>query len=347
VTVLRRRPRRHAVFGVSKLIASGGLLAVVLLRSHLGTVALTIAHASPRWLMAGLFITAISTLVTATNWWRLLRSAGVRRSWARCQQLELAGDVFDAALPTNVGGDFVRATYAAEQSTERTGAAAAVVVRRLCNFPGMLFVMLVGVLGTWHLSYARGVRPLALAALAGGVLGAAIFASPLLGRLSTRRGVVGRRILGPAVGFLASVHQLRADRATLGLAVVQGTLFFCLVTAATWCYMRAVGIHPPVLYAATVVTTVNVLSLLPISVGGAGVREGGYAALLGVGSLASAAQGTAVGLCVTSQTLLFGLFGLPFYLVVRHTRRQAQRHHPHMIKITEAEGKEPAARCVS
>ena len=82
------------------------------------------------------------------------------------------------------------------------------------------------------------------------------------------------------------------------------------------CYIRAVGIHSPALYSVAVVTCVNALSMLPISVGGYGLREGAFSAMLSVGSLGTVTQGTAVGVCLSAQTLLFGLVGGVVYLTL-------------------------------
>jgi len=81
------------------------------------------------------------------------RANGVSRPFRRCLHLELAGDVFDAALPapsvvTSSGPPPCR------HSEERVPSAAAVVLRRLCNFPGMIVIVAVGLLGTITLGYA-------------------------------------------------------------------------------------------------------------------------------------------------------------------------------------------------
>ena len=63
--------------------------------------------------------------------------------------------------------------------------------------------------------------------------------------------------------------------------------------------------------------------MIPISVGGYGLREGAFSALLGVAGVGSAAQGTAVGLTLSAQTLLFGLVGALVYLGLRRSKDPA------------------------
>ncbi len=112
-----------------------------------------------------------------------------------------------------------------------------------------------------------------------------------------------------------------SSRGALSAAVVRGCLFWCCAVTSQWCYMRAVGVdHVPLAYAGVVVTVTNLVTMLPIAMGGYGLREGTFSALLVAAGMATVAQGVAVGACLTAQTALFGLIGLPSYLTLRSRR---------------------------
>jgi hypothetical protein len=68
-----------------------------------------------------------------------------------------------------------------------------------------------------------------------------------------------------------------------------------------------------------VVTTINALTMLPISINGYGVREGGFTRFLAPisGAAAAAAQGVAVGFLLAAQSLLWAGIGLVFWLTER------------------------------
>jgi uncharacterized membrane protein YbhN (UPF0104 family) len=87
-------------------------------------------------------------------------------------------------------------------------------------------------------------------------------------------------------------------------------MFWTLSVFNQWCLMHAVGIGASIPLAATVVTTVNVLTLLPISINGYGVREGAFAAFLASGGLATLGQALSVSLMLVSQTILWGVVGI-------------------------------------
>jgi hypothetical protein len=81
--------------------------------------------------------------------------------------------------------------------------------------------------------------------------------------------------------------------------------------------MHAVGISPNLGYAAVVVTTVNLATLLPISINGYGLRESGYTAFLAVQGLATTAQALAASFLLAGQMLLWGLIGVGAWMAPR------------------------------
>jgi uncharacterized membrane protein YbhN (UPF0104 family) len=314
VETVRTRSSRAAT--LLKVAVSAGILTLIVRNTGIVSILRTIANADPWWLLLGLALGILASLVQVSQWWALLRANGLPRTWRRCLRLEWASNAFDAVLPSSVGGDVHRAVKASERPDERARAAATVVLRRLCNFPGMIVLMAAGLLGSLGLRYSGRVAPYALAGIVGGVAGMLVCASPLLGWFS-RHPALQRRKPGRAVAqLLGALHQFRGQRRDLVLAFLRGGLFWLFVVFSQWCYMRAVGVHAEIIYAAVVVPATSALAMLPISLGGFGVREGGFSAFLAVGGLATTSQGVAVGLCVTGQTLLFGLVGLVVFLTL-------------------------------
>jgi uncharacterized membrane protein YbhN (UPF0104 family) len=148
------------------------------------------------------------------------------------------------------------------------------------------------------------------------------------GAPSPALGAVGRwRLLqrGPGVAvskLLTTLHEFRGQQRDLVKATGRGVLFWAVVVASQYLFIVAVGIHVPLVYGALVITTATAVTMLPISLGGYGLREGAFAAFLAAGGHATAAQGAAVGVCITVQTLALGVIGIPFYMTVRARRRR-------------------------
>lgn len=308
-----------------RVVVSGVLLAYLVHKGSLSAIGRALRDASPDWIAAGLGMGIIGALVTIWQWHGVLRTLGLRRSYRRCVRLELAGDVFDAALPSSIGGDVLRAVSVAKTPAERQAGVASVVLRRLCNFPGVVLLMGAGVVVTWWAGVRDRAWPAIGVALGLGLALVVCTASPLSGWLASRPWM-GRRLLRPVGNVLSMVDSFRGRRAALAIAALRGSLFWCCAVASQWCYMRAVGAHHVTLaYAGVVVTVTNMVTMLPIALGGYGLREGTFSALLSAAGMATVAQGVAVGACLTAQTALFGLLGLPSYLTLRSTLRSRLR----------------------
>jgi glycosyltransferase 2 family protein len=319
---LRRESRRRGrVFAALRVCVSAAALGYVLHRSGVRNIAHSLATATPAWLVFGFALGLLSALVTALQWHGLIRANGMARRYRRVLHLELAGRVFDAALPGSIGGDVVRAFYVGDSRAERLPGATSVVLRRLCNFPGMVVLMVVGFGWSSGLPYISRIRPYSLAAIVGGTVFVLAAVTPVFGWAASLR--LFRRGIGNKIAkLLTALHEFRGRRRDLFLASVRGVVFWCVVVVSQWGFMRAVGVHVPFGYAMLVVTTTNAITMVPISLGGYGLREGAFAAFLAVHHLATPAQGVAVGVCLTAQTVGLGIAGLPFYLTIRRAARR-------------------------
>lgn len=331
-----KRSGRFAPMTIVRLAVTAGAFVLIARKIGLGAVVRALADANPAYLAAGYAIAVVTILLTVWQWNGLATANGVARPYRRCLHLELGGDVFDAALPSSIGGDFIRATSLAKSQEERVPAAASVVLRRLCNFPGMIVITAVGLVATMSLGYADRIRPFSLGVVAGGMLLVVLALSPAMGVIG-RWGLL-RRGPGRAVAkLLNTLHEFRGQRSHLARATLRGLLFWAVVVASQSMFIRALGIHIPLTYGALVITTATAVTMLPISLGGYGLREGAFAAFLAAGGHATAAQGAAVGVCITVQTLALGVIGIPFYLTIRlrrgrHVAPRRRRHvAPHPV----------------
>ena len=258
---------------VVRIVVTVGAFALIARKVGFKSVFQAFAHSDPVWLAAGYLVAVVTIIITVWQWHGLAAANGVSRPYRRCLHLELAGDVFDAALPSSIGGDFIRATSLADTPEERVPSAAAVVLRRLCNFPGMIVLTAIGLLGTITLGYATRIRPYSLVVLVGGLVLVAMMLSPAMGFIG-RWGILKK---GPAVALsklLGTLHEFRGRRRDLRVAMVRGLLFWAVVVASQSLFIRAVGVHIPVAYSALVITTATAVTMLPISLGGYGLREG-------------------------------------------------------------------------
>jgi glycosyltransferase 2 family protein len=317
---------RSRLASLAKVVVSVGLLAWLLHKAGLQSLGNTVAHADWRWLLGALGFGFLATFAQSRQWQALLRAVGMPRTWLRCLRLVYVGMTFNTVLPTSIGGDVVRATMAANDPSERVRGLTSVVLQRLCNFPGMILIMGLGLILTLQDHFAGHVRPVAILGVVCGAGALAVCSTPLLGWLAQRR-VLHRVKLDK---LFRELHDFRGEGRQLLLASGRGTLFWALSVFNWYCFMRAVGIPVSIELAAVITTTISALTMLPVSINGYGVREGAFIGFLALPGLATPSAAVAASLCLAAQTLVWAVIGVPFVLS-RPRAKPAPRPLPALV----------------
>jgi uncharacterized membrane protein YbhN (UPF0104 family) len=270
------------------------------------------------WLLAvGIYVGA---QVVSSMRWRLLAAAiGFSGSTLRYVGYYFVGMFCNLALPTSVGGDVVRAWCLAngDEARSKTGPS----TRGLEAFLTVFAERLSGVLMLAMLACAaapfcpvplRGWVWVIVAVVGAGAVGGVY----LLLRIPvpTGRGTGFRARLAGVAAAYRSRRRLLLGSALLSLVVQAGSVALGAVVGA------ALGLQVPLLYYAVMVPLVSLLTLLPVSISGMGLREMGYvmflkplgidpAAAVGLGLLTFAA--TALPALGGGLVMMFGRFPRP------------------------------------
>lgn len=249
-------------------------------------------------LRVGLWLAAVGMLIacqiaSARRWQILARELRFERSVPQMFAYYLIGMYFSLTLPTSVGGDVMRTWYLDGGSGRKLAAFAAVLLDRLNGLLVLIAMACIAVplapsgLPTW---IALSVWGIAAAAAAG------LIALPILQRLE----------LLPA-GFRQQMHaMLQAMRAPRALFEATAWSVFVQVGNVLLVWLIGLALHAdvPVAYYFVFVPMVSLLTLLPVSVNGMGVREGGVALFL-----------TPLGIAPAIATALAFLWFLTFVAV--------------------------------
>jgi glycosyltransferase 2 family protein len=308
---------RRRVALALRVLVSAALLAAVLLYADVGDVLAAVRDGHWGWFAVALAVMAGSIVLGSFRWWLLLEGAGIHVPARESIRPFAMSFVLNIILPTAVAGDAVRTWVVGRRSGRFLGAAAATVVDRLT---ALVCLFAVG----WA-AYAvdRGAVPdsvvVAFAWVSAGlavalVLGvmAALGVRPLVHRLPERvEGMV--RESWRIVRVWAGSRQLVLTVVVLGLA------YQVLVVTVFVLVAKTVGIDLPFALAAVTAPIVVLATLIPVSVGGLGIREGGFVILLGqagidaadatLASLLSAMTVLIASAAVAGATYLFGSVG--------------------------------------
>lgn len=253
--------------------------------------------------------------ISALKWQLLLRTQGARASLLDCCRLYLIGMFSNLWMPTNIGGDAIRIYLAAPLAGSKAVAASSVLVERLTGFIALLTIGAVG-LGLRQSGYGSshsnaGASAAHLITTMAGVL--LLFG---VGVFVMRQAAYRLEATAPENAMVrkwASLHRAldyyaRPEyRATLGIALALSFLFQSLFVVLNIGLAHAVGLQLPASTFFWLVPLLSIASLLPLGVGGLGVREAAAVALL---SGTSAATGTIVAWSLLWQATVW-LASLP------------------------------------
>jgi hypothetical protein len=311
---------------LTRILLSAGLLVWLGLKLDWQTLAATLQESRPVHLMAALLTVQLTVLASTWKWLMLVRafpSAGRGVSFVRLARLYYLGLFFNNFLPSSVGGDVMRVFYLG-RSIGAPAAAASVAMERLSS--GIALVVLT--LGA--ACFMQSVRPY----IAPILIVAGIFAMIVAGlavlvhRIENQRprGLPAdgepldsrSRLIRPVRRFLQGFGQAVGEyrrqhwRWWVGVALLSGGFQVGMVWINDWLF-RAMHLSVPWADLFVIISLISVLTMLPISVNGLGVREVGYLFFfrqLGVDSEIAVSVSLLFFILVLLSSLCGGLFWL-------------------------------------
>lgn len=268
-----------------------------------------------RWWLAGFATGVVVQVIAAVRWALLARPVGFPYSIGLFIWRFFEGSFFSLCLPTSIGGDVVKAYRLADTTHGRLLAGCTVVADRLTGLAALGVLAgatLIGREWTLGLGVTIGVGALLL----GAVLGVIWFGVGSLDRLLS---------LFPephaARQFISRLlpYQLRPSLMTR--AVIWSLLVQMGGSVAVALVARGLGVTLPLSAWFAVVPLIALAMVLPISISGVGVREGGLAFLLAPYGVPSE-QAVAIGLLWFLTTIASGLVGGLLFLLDRSPNHQ-------------------------
>jgi uncharacterized protein (TIRG00374 family) len=236
-------------------------------------------------LLAGI-MDFLMVVVNSIRWRILLAAKGIKVPQSRLLYYYLVGNFFSAALPTSVGGDFVRIVGIGGETGRRAEVFGSVVVDRLLGFAALLPLGLLSMpfVGKDLTKWDEVLRLWAIAAL--------LFAFAYLMMLRP----VARRlisILSPLLDlferFKARDRLERAYKAIVSYqesrkAVSQG-MILSVLSRLLWIYgcflvARAFSLDIGLVPLLLIVPIVELARMIPVSLSGLGVREAAFVFML-------------------------------------------------------------------
>lgn len=288
-----------------KAAISVTLIGLVLAQSGLGAVTSALA-ALPAWSIAAALACMLGQIPLAGwRWWRICRGLGHDLPLGAVQRAFAVGIFFNQVLPSSVGGDVVRVWLLRRHGLNVGEAGLAVLIDRLSGLAALAAIALGGLAWLPALAGSEAMIPSLAAGLA--AIPAAFVLLALLAPRLTALAARTRAVAFPAA-LAMGIRRLTVSPRDRWPVLAASLAMHGMTVVAAWVLARGMGLPIALIDLGVVMPPVLLLTILPVSVAGWGIREGGLVVGLGAFGIASG-DALALGLALGLGTLITGLPG--------------------------------------
>ena len=235
------------------------------------------------WFLPGIAALGLAVLLQTWRWMILLRVQEITVSFSRALRIIFSGMFFNLFLLGSTGGDVIKIFFIMRETPDKkAGALLSVFIDRVVGVLALATVSAVVILARWdELLKSAPMGVLTVALILGGSLGF-IFAAWLVDRLNLTSKLphwlpMHDKVVEAAAAFS---QYAKAGRA-VGKAFLLSLPAHLLIFSTFYFAAKAFSAGLSLIGVFCVMPIVSTVTALPISLGGAGVREGLFITLLG------------------------------------------------------------------
>ncbi|MGY8633363.1 lysylphosphatidylglycerol synthase transmembrane domain-containing protein [Bradyrhizobium sp. 14AA] len=296
---------RRILLSTAKILISGALLYLALRKVDLSELLSRFTLTSVFWIGAAIAVTFLQIFVGVLRWRQVSAECGAPIELARAMRYNVIGAFFNQTLPSAIGGDAVRLWLVARAGAGWRAATYSIFVDRAIGLVALAILIVASLPWSYRLITDPNGRSalllVDLAALAGG-LGFLIFGVLkwrwLKAWWATHHihacAVIANRVIfsrkrGPIVAILSfAVH--------------------VLATVVAWCVVQAIAAPVSFSDVFLLIPPVMLITMMPISIAGWGLREATMGLAFGFAGLA-ASEGVNISLLYGAVSFIVGAVG--------------------------------------
>jgi len=255
----------------AKIAISAALLYLALTRVDLGTIGTRLQQAEISWLIVLVLALAAQIVLGALRWQYIGQHCDAQIPLRSALRFMLIGSFFNQTLPSSIGGDAARIWLVSRAGAGWKAAAYSVIVDRFIGLAVLAAFVIVCL--PWLLQLVREPLGRAGVLLFNGAAIAATISFLILGRVRwhwLNRFWITRQITGTAAVALKIVSNWSNAFFVVRLSVA----IHLLSIAAIWSAAQSIAAPLEFWQALLLVPPVILVSAVPISIAGWGVREG-------------------------------------------------------------------------
>lgn len=296
-------------------------------RKMLGAIQKAVADGGVWWFLPGAVALGLAIMLQTQRWIILLRVQEITIGYGRAFRIMLCGMFFNLFLLGSTGGDVIKIFFIMREApTRKAGALLSVFIDRVVGVLALAAVSAVVILLRWkELMASAPMGVLTVAVILGGSIGFIVTAW-LVDRLNlTAKLPAWLPMHAKIVEAAAAFSEYARARGSVGSAFLISLPAHLLIFSTFYFAAQAFGSGLSLLAIFSVMPVVSAVTALPISLGGAGVREGLFITLLG--ALYQTPKEIAMSISIAGflMAVLWSLVGGLVYLFYRSS---AASGHP-------------------
>jgi uncharacterized membrane protein YbhN (UPF0104 family) len=296
---------RRILLSTIKIVISAALLYLALRKANFSDLASRIDVASLGWIGLAISATFLQIFIGVLRWRIVSAACGAPLTTRQAMRYNLIGAFFNQTLPSSIGGDAVRLWLVARAGAGWRAATYSIFVDRAIGLIALAIMIVASLPWSYHLiadPYGRSALLLLdFAALAGGV------GFLILGRLrwpwlKTWWGT--HHIYACAVIANRVVFSRERGVTIAALSI----LVHVLAVVIAWCVVQSIAAPVGFGQIFQLIPPIMLITMLPISIAGWGVREATMALAFGYAGLMTN-EGINVSLLFGAVSFIVGAFG--------------------------------------
>lgn len=296
---------RQILLSAIKILISAALLYLALRKTNFADLASRIDGPSLIWLSAAIAVSLFQIWISAVRWRNVSGYCGAPITEGQALRFSVIGSFFNQTLPSSIGGDAVRLWLVGRVGGGWRAATYSIFVDRAIGLIALAVIVVTSLPWSYRLiNNVAGRSALVLVDLAALGCGAGFL---MLGRLKwpwLKRWWVTHHV--HACSVIANRALFNRDS---GLHIAVLSLMVHILSAVVaWCVVRAIVAPASFSEIFLLIPPVVLITLIPISIAGWGLRETTMGLAFGYAGLA-ASEGVNVSLLFGAVYFILGAFG--------------------------------------
>ena len=322
------KKHKKKIFTILRIVVSVGLIAYLIQSQFkdFKTILALIKTVNVPLLLAAASIHIFGVWISAVRWQLLLKTQGIRISQGYLSSSFLIGSFFNNILPTSIGGDIFRSVDIATKAGISVGKSASVLV--MDRFAGIISAALYAVialfLGFATIGTTSYIIPIAIFFAVCIILGFLLL-NPSILRLN--KIVFKIKFLSKIREKLMEVYHTFLSFKKFKLALAEALLCSLALQFGVilhyWLAARSLGINLSLTSFFFIVPVVTIIAMLPITIGGTGLRENVLVFFM-VALGAQSEKSAMTSLLLFAMLLILGIIGGIIYAVRPFILKQSQ-----------------------